>query len=127
MTFYHRTQAIAKEAGEPYAKHFHIKTELEPNNGWVLVLVPINMEVFDYPLGPLLEVAEIDIERYKGRLRTRSEGYKRPPNVEDAVPYTPRVRTRTPVAPPPPPPPPPPGGGLAPVKPPPPPPPVKPT
>jgi hypothetical protein len=70
VTYYHAKKELALAAGSPYATHFEVRAELEPNNGWVLVLTPVYKEVFDYPLGPLLEVAELDLSMF-ARLRRR--------------------------------------------------------
>lgn len=70
MTYYHTRKELALDAGASYRTHFEVRAELEPNNGWVLVLTPIGKGVFDYPLGPLLEVAELDLSRFS-RLRRR--------------------------------------------------------
>jgi len=76
MTYYHAKKALALAAGAPYATHFEVRAELEPNNGWVLVLSPVYKDVFDYPLGPLLAVAEIDLSNH-ARLHRRPESHKK--------------------------------------------------
>ena len=76
MTYYHTGKELALDAGASYRTHFEVRAELEPNNGWVLVLTPIYRDVFDYPLGPLLEIAELDLSRFV-RLRKRPASHKK--------------------------------------------------
>jgi hypothetical protein len=76
MTYYHARRELATEAGDPYRSHFAVRVELEPNNGWVLVLTPLSNSVFDYPIGPLLSIAEIDLTGY-ARLRRRPESHRK--------------------------------------------------
>jgi hypothetical protein len=80
MTYYHTSKHAAVDAGRDYATHFASRAELEPNNGWVLVLSPIRKDVFDYPLGPLLAVAELDLSMF-ARLRIRPESHKKSPRL----------------------------------------------
>ena len=80
MTYYHMSKKAAVNAGSVYATHFEVRAELEPNNGWVLVLTPVYRDVFDYPLGPLLEVAELDLSRFS-RLRKRPASHKKKPHL----------------------------------------------
>lgn len=78
MTYYHKSKQEAEAAGTPYASHFDVRAELEPYNGWVLVLTPLTYDVFTYPLLPILEVAEIDMAAL-ARLRIRPANHKKPP------------------------------------------------
>ncbi|TQE99541.1 MAG: hypothetical protein FKY71_08160 [Spiribacter salinus] len=100
MTFYHASKQAAVDAGKRFEPYWHARAELEPHNGWVLVLTPSSPDVLKYPLHELLEVAELDI----GRMRRKPDSYKKPPTTQ-------QVKARTSageavVAPPPPPPPP---------------------
>lgn len=119
--YYHKTKQLAEESGRHLEEHFTLKAELEPNNGWVCVLIPKTVDVFKYPLYPLLENFEIDLNM---RLARRPIEHVKMPALEKE----PKKRA----APPPPPPPPPgaprPAAPVAPPKPvapPPPPPPVR--
>ena len=76
--YYHAAKQDALAAGVPYQEHFAVDAQLEPNNGWVLVLTPKSIDVFRYALEPILQVAEIDLSSYT-RLRRRPDTYKRPP------------------------------------------------
>lgn len=101
--YYHETRKEAEAAAEQFAQYFTIKTELEPYNGWVIVLVPKSNDVFQWPLAPILELAEIE---FPGRLSKR-QPKRVPPRAESTS-----SRKKV-VAPPPPPPPPPPGSAPA--------------
>lgn len=82
MTYYHPTKAAALEAASEFeGAGFDIRASFESYNGWVIILTPLTMAVFDQPLGPLLERAEIDLTRYALLARKPAE-YKRPPPVE---------------------------------------------
>ena len=78
MTFYHPTKDAALMAGLLYEDHFTTRAELEPDNGWVLVLAPKSMAVFAYPLAPILEHAEVELTSY-GRLRKRPLTHRKSP------------------------------------------------
>ena len=99
MTYYHASQQEAVEAAAPLCTsgHWAARAELEPYNGWVIVLTPVNREVYDHPLGSLLAIAELEL----GRVRQRPASHRTaPPLATGAKPAK--------VPPPPPPPPPPP-------------------
>lgn len=72
--FYHESKAEALAAGEDFSTHFHVRAELEPYNGWVIVLTPLNQEFLQWPLAPILKRAEIDLSG-SSRLRARPEGH----------------------------------------------------
>jgi len=99
MTFYHATKQAALDAGQRFASHWYLGAELEPHNGWVLVLRPRSTEVLRYPLHELLEIAELDLQR----MRKQPPSYRRPPTVDQVKQWA----TKAPAPPPPPPPPPP--------------------
>ena len=82
MTYYHPSRAAALEAAvELEALGFLARASLEPYNGWVIVLTPLTKAVFDQPLGPLLDRAEVDLSSY-ALLARRPADYKRPPPAE---------------------------------------------
>jgi len=116
MTYYHETRKDAEAKAAQFSEHFHTKAELEPYNGWVIVLVPKSADVLKWPLADLLDHAEIE---FPTRLSKHRREKVRPPKIEKDKPAR--------KAPPPPPPPPPPPSGATvaapkPVAPPPPPP-----
>lgn len=76
MSFYHDTKDAALLAGVIYTDHFNTRAELQPNNGWVLVLTPKSAEVFKYPLWDIMAHAEIELSVFP-RLYRRPEGHKR--------------------------------------------------
>ena len=77
MTYYHPTKAAALEAArELEALGFHARASLESYNGWVIVLTPLTKAVFDQPLGPLLERAEVDLTSYALLARRPAEADK---------------------------------------------------
>lgn len=80
MTYYHPKKEQALAAGEPFAEHFHIRAEMVPYNGWVLILAPKTMAVFDWALAPLLEIAEVELAAWP-RIYRRPEGHKRVPPI----------------------------------------------
>lgn len=116
MPKYYESKQEAQDAGHKYEEHFDIKLELEPSNGWVIVLVPRSKEVFRWPLYELLTEVEIDLAKF-ARLSERQGNYRapqkvhqdkprRPPSSPPAAPPPPPAAS-APVAPPAPPPPPP--------------------
>ena len=78
MPFYHLKKDDALAAGAQYAEHFIVRTELEPFNGWVLVLQPRSKDVFNYALAPLLEQVELDLSAFT-RLSKRPVSHRKPP------------------------------------------------
>lgn len=105
MPRYHPDKDAAMAAAVKYEDHFHVKAELEPYNGWVVVLTPKSVEVFAWPLAGLLDEVELDLTAYS-RLRKRDSNFKRPPGGP-AAPRPPAPPLRAPAPPPPPPPKPP--------------------
>lgn len=83
MSFYHDSKDAALLAGALYAEYWETRAELEPYNGWVLVLKPKTREVFNWPLAPLMEVAELDLTGYT-RLSKRPATRKKPPTSAEA-------------------------------------------
>ena len=82
MTYYHPSKAAALESARDLeALGFSARIGLAPYNGWVIILTPLTKAVFDQPLGPLLDRAEIDLSSY-ALLARRPADYKRPPQVE---------------------------------------------
>jgi hypothetical protein len=79
MTYYHKSRELALAAGQPYEQYWTSRAELEPDNGWVLILQPKTTEVFNWAILPILETAEIDLS---GCPRLR----KRPPEYRAATP-----------------------------------------
>jgi len=78
MAYYYPKKEAALAAGDIYRSHFSVRTELEPSNGWFLVLTPSSVDVFNYPFGPILEFAALDLTAY-ARLRRRPTSYKGTP------------------------------------------------
>lgn len=93
MTYYHNTEAEAKASVAHLEQYWETYAQLEPYNGWVAVLVPKSNDVYNWPLAPLIEIAELQL----GTARHRPSSYKRPPSMA-------QVKAKN--APPPPPPPP---------------------
>lgn len=75
MTFYYEKKALALEAGQAYESHWDCKAELEPNNGWVIILMPKTLEVFKWPLYDLLDHVEIEVGG--GRIAKKPANHKR--------------------------------------------------
>lgn len=78
MTYYYPTKNAALDAGTIYEGHWYVSAELCSYNGWVLVLRPRTLEVLNWPLAPLMEVAEIEFTK---RLRKRPAEYRPAPPV----------------------------------------------
>lgn len=106
MTYYHLSKQAALDAGDVFKDYFSVRASLEPNNGWVIVLQPLDNRFLDFPLAPILKKAEIDINR---TLRQRPPEFKRTQPLP-AKESSRRRSSAPPKAPPPPPPPPPPAG-----------------
>ena len=83
MSYYHETKDSALLAGAIYAEHFHTRVEFVPYNGWVLVLQPKSIQVFEWPLAPILAHAEIDMTGWL-RLAKPPADRKRPPSASAA-------------------------------------------
>lgn len=128
MPYYYPKKQDAIDAGhEMFGDDWCIGANMEPYNGWVIVLSPKTLAYLTQPLEPILAHAEIQITH---TIRRRPEGYAKPAKVEidhreerrrrrkerkrgtapSAPPPPPVVRpavaTAAPSAPPPPPPPP---------------------
>lgn len=78
MPYYYENKDEALLAGALYTDKFTIRVELEPYNGWVLVLKPKDLRAFQEPLFDLLKHAEVDLQGYP-ILRQRPADYRRPP------------------------------------------------
>lgn len=85
MTYYHQSKQLAVEAGGVFESHFIVRAELEPYNGWVIVLQPLGLHSFEFPLADILSKAEIDLTGFE-RLRKRPGEYKRPPTEAPKAP-----------------------------------------
>lgn len=85
MTYYHGSKNAALLAGAAYESHWSIKAELVPDNGWVLVLKPKTLEVFNWPLAELLEHAELELGRL-GKRPASHKVYTPPPKAEGSTP-----------------------------------------
>lgn len=79
MTYYHRTKHDAEAEGKLLfdEKIWAVRAELEPYNGWVIVLSPLSLDAYKEDIDAILEVAEIDFSRLSRRPTT----YKRPPSM----------------------------------------------
>lgn len=76
MTYYHPSKDAALAAGKRYQTHWEYRAEFDPYNGWVVVLKPKTWEVFNWPFGPVLAEAEIDLSNCVGEVLRR---LRRPP------------------------------------------------
>lgn len=74
MTYYHLSKNAALEAGAQFEPYWTVSAELVSYNGWVIVLRPRSLDVLNWPLAPLMEVAEVE---FPNRLRKRPTSYKR--------------------------------------------------
>jgi len=95
--YYHKSKQSAIDAGQYLTNDWNVRAELEPFNGWVMVLSPKRQSVLQEPFWHLLEIAEICVPR----LRQRPDTYRAPPKHA----HKPnRGKVAVPAAPPPPPP-----------------------
>lgn len=101
MTLYHDTKDGALLTGAPLADlGLKTKAELEPDNGWVLVVIPTELKHLSHINDAWLDWCEVDL-RALGRLSRRPASHRKPKPAEKAKKSVP----------PPPPPPPPPAKG----------------
>lgn len=77
MAYYYESKEDALEAGRRYEEYWDVRASLEPYNGWVMVLSPKTMDVFQWPLEPLLAHAELDLTGVR-LLARRPPEYVRP-------------------------------------------------
>lgn len=97
MTYYYPSKEEAARTGEGLADlGFFVKPEFEPDNGWVIVAVPLRTEAFQHINEELLLWCEVDLNSWK-RLSRRPASHKKPP--------PPGAKKALPKPPPPPPPP----------------------
>lgn len=84
MTYYHKSKEAALAAAAPFEEYWRVRASFEPNNGWVIVLQPKTIEVFKWPLDPLLEVAEIDLTNCPRLYRYPAERKRTAPVMDRA-------------------------------------------
>jgi len=76
MSYYHFTKEEALEEGSKrFEGRWSVRAELEPSNGWVIVISPLSLDYLREPLEPLLAYAEIRIDH---TIRRRPSDYKKP-------------------------------------------------
>ncbi len=76
MTYYHESKDAALQSGAAYANDWELAAELEPYNGWVLILRPRRLDALKGDLFELLQIGELEFPK---RLRRRPAEHKKAP------------------------------------------------
>jgi hypothetical protein len=79
--YYYPKKELALEEAKRWEQDFDTRAELEPYNGWIIVLMPREFDVLrTCDLEALLTEVEIDLTRFQ-RLRRRPQHYRKPSAV----------------------------------------------